>query len=188
VLGAYDAILNDQPNKNPKMLHRIEHFTITVPEQIQQAKRLNLGVTHLMGHVYYWGAAFRDYILGNPRAERIDPVADDAAHDLVFSFHSDSPVTDVNPLLYVQTAVTRKLYKSTEVLGLAQCVDLETALKGVTINAARQCMLDDITGSLEVGKSADFVLLGKDPRQEPPDEISTIPVLGTWLAGKKQLV
>jgi len=141
-----------------------------------------------MGHVYYWGAAFRDYILGNPRAERIDPVADDAAHDLVFSFHSDSPVTDVNPLLYVQTAVTRKLYQSQDVLGPAQCVDLETALKGVTINAARHCMLGDITGSLEVGKSADFVLLEKDPRQVAPDEISNIRICGTWLAGKRQWI
>ena len=186
MLGAYDALLNHEPDKNPKMLHRIEHFTLTVPEQIQEAKRLNLGVTHLMGHVYYWGAAFRDYVLGSPRAERIDPVAEDAAHDLVFSFHSDSPVTDVYPLLYVQTAVTRQLYQSKEVLGPAQCVDLETALKGVTINPARQCMLDDITGSLEVGKSADFVLLEKDPRQVAPDEISNIQILGTWLAGKRQ--
>lgn len=39
----------------------------------------------------------------------------------------------------------------------------------MTINAAWQCHMDDIVGSLEEGKMADFVILREDPIKINPE-------------------
>jgi len=49
-----------------------------------------------------------------------------------------------------------------QVLGPEQRVSVEAALAGVTINSAKWILLSDEIGSLEVGKSADFVILSQD--------------------------
>ena len=186
VLDIYKAIL--PKSRKDKMMHRIEHFTVTssgCPNQVTRAAALGLGVSHTIGHVYYWGQAFKEWVLGCHRAMRIDPVHDDSDHNLSFSFHSDSPVTDVYPLLYIKTAVNRLMYNSHKTLGEDQRVDLETALRGVTINAAEHVLMGDEIGSLEVGKSADLVILGEDIRKAPQERIDEIKVVETWLKGRK---
>ena len=105
---------------------------------------------------------------------RIDPVHDDSTNNFSFSFYSDSPVTDVYALLYIKTAVTRLMYKSNEVLGQKQRVDLETALRGVTVNAAEHVLMGDVIESLEVGN---LVVLGEDIRKA--ERINKIKVLET---------
>jgi predicted amidohydrolase YtcJ len=47
-------------------------------------------------------------------------------------------------------------------------------------------MSDDKIGSLEVGKLADFVVLEKNPRTTPVEQIADIKVLQTWVGGKRQ--
>lgn len=143
--------------------------------------------------MYYWGDTFETWVLGSDRAARIDPVADDLAVGLVHSFHSDSPVTEVNPLLYVRTAVTRLLYQFPDApgpqqqLGADQCVKLEEALRGVTWNAAKHVMMQDTIGSLEKGKSADFVILDQDILiADLKKPVEGLPVVQeTWLKGKR---
>ena len=55
--------------------------------------------------------------------------------------------------------------------------------RAITIDAAWQCRADDITGSIEVGKYADIVLLEDDPSTVDPTSISGIGVSETRLAG-----
>ncbi|KAF7504637.1 hypothetical protein GJ744_001991 [Endocarpon pusillum] len=77
----------------------------------ENTDQLGVGVSHTIGHVYYWGQTFRDYVLGLPRALRIDPVAENVHYGATYSFHSDSPVTEVDPLLWVDTAMARTLFQ-----------------------------------------------------------------------------
>jgi predicted amidohydrolase YtcJ len=56
----------------------------------------------------------------------------------------------------------------------------------VTLDAAWQCRMDDITGSLEPGKQADLVRLEKDPTAVQPTSIKSIKVVETWLEGEKR--
>jgi predicted amidohydrolase YtcJ len=56
----------------------------------------------------------------------------------------------------------------------------------VTIDAAWQCRIDHIVGSLEPGKYADLALLERDPTAIDPTEIATIKVSETWLAGERR--
>jgi predicted amidohydrolase YtcJ len=183
VLSAYGAILGASPRRHR---HRIEHLTVTSDDQLAHAARLGLSVSHTIGHVHYWGTSFRDHVLGPQRATRIDPLAADERHGLSFSLHSDSPVTPVDPLLYVRTAVTRIVRGSGEVLGPEQRVSVDSALRAVTIEAARHALVDDRAGSLEPGKQADLVVLDRDPRTVDPEHLHELEVVETWVGGRRR--
>jgi predicted amidohydrolase YtcJ len=183
-LNVYEAALKAYPNVPHAGMHRIEHFTVTEPEQLARAKNLGLAISHTIGHVNFWGNTFKTYVLGPERAERIDPLKSDEEAGLIWSLHSDSPITDVNPLLYLRTATTRLLYPDGGVLGKHECVDLEAALRGITVNPAKQIGIESTVGSLEVGKKADFVVLNRDPRITPLPDLDKLVVEQTWMGGR----
>jgi hypothetical protein len=178
---------------SPSLLHRLEHFTITNTNQVQRAKELNLGVSHTIGHVKYWGNTFQKNIFNadkDERAPRIDPVKEDFVNGVVYSFNSDSPVSKADALSFVSTAASRLLYDNSDnptgqQLGPEQCVSVEAALAGVTINAAQQILLDKEIGSLEAGKDANFVVLSQDISavSVKPEDISSKWVSETWFEG-----
>ncbi len=154
---------------------------------------LDARVSHLIGHVAYWGNTF-EQILGAD-ARNIDPVGFDRQHGLPFSLHSDSMVTPPRPLWYVEQAVTRRTwaypdFSKSYVLGPEHAATVEEALRAITLEPARQHELDAWLGSIEPGKVADFVVLGANPldyepsRGGDPTQISKIPVLQTYLNGQ----
>ena len=54
----------------------------------------------------------------------------------------------------------------------------------MTIDAAFQGFEEDWKGSLEPGKLADLVILGRSPLAENPADLAAIPVLETIIGGK----
>ncbi|KAK3170685.1 hypothetical protein OEA41_002767 [Lepraria neglecta] len=114
-LGCSEEIL--PKTKDETIMQRIEHFTVTSPAQVSRAASLGLGISHTIGHVYYWGQAFIHWVLGPDRAMRIDPVHGDSSKIFCYSFHNDSPVTNVNPLLHIKTAISRLMYSNGQILG-----------------------------------------------------------------------
>lgn len=66
-----------------------------------------------------------------------------------------------------------------------EAVTLDDALKIYTINCAEAMGLGHLTGSLEVGKSADFVILSADPLSVSVTELPKITAVQTWFAGSK---
>ncbi|KAM7184412.1 Amidohydrolase 3 [Naviculisporaceae sp. PSN 640] len=170
-------------------IHRLEHVTANVSRTyLQKAKKLGLSVTHLIAHVRTWGHTFSTWVLGNEgdqagRSDRLDPVHDALEEGLVYSFHSDCPVSEADPLQYVDTAVTRKMIDAAgeEESG---CLTLEQAMRGVTYNPAIQVGGLEEIGTLEKGKKADFVILGKDPRSVGDGNVrKECQVLETWVGG-----
>jgi predicted amidohydrolase YtcJ len=71
-------------------------------------------------------------------------------------------------------------------LNAAERITVEQALRAVTIDAAWQCRMDHIVGSLEPGKYADLVVLDRDPGSVDPTEIGAIKVLETWFEGRRR--
>lgn len=186
-LNNYAKLLdgNSQPEKRRL---RIEHFTVTTPEQLVRTKQLGVVPGFTIGHVHYWGQAFNDQILGAPRAECIDPSASLKKEGVRFAYHSDSPVSPYGPLKYITQGVTRVWQSPLQrkVLGPNERISVDDAIRAVTIDAAYQMMSDDKIGSLEVGKLADFVVLEKNPRTTLAEQIGDIKVLQTWVGGKRQ--
>jgi predicted amidohydrolase YtcJ len=68
--------------------------------------------------------------------------------------------------------------------GIEQAVTREEAIRAYTINGAWQDRMDKVKGSIEVGKVADFCVLGGDILTADAHEIGTIPVVMTILDGK----
>ena len=168
----------------PDHRHRIEHCSVLHPEQVRRMVDLGLSPSFLIGHVRWWGRAFRDRILGPERAGRYDPCRSALAAGLRISLHSDWNVTPLEPLRCVEDAVTRVMAEGGEVLAPDERIPVEAALRAVTIDAAWQCRVDDIVGSLEPGKRADLTVLEEDPTEVDPGRIGQIAVSGTWLDGR----
>jgi predicted amidohydrolase YtcJ len=110
-------------------------------------------------------------------------VASALRHGLRPSFHSDYSVSPIYPLRSVQTAVTRSMRDGGEVLNADERSSAEAALRAVTIDAAWQTHTDNVIGSLEPGKHADFAILSSDPRRADSSVIGEITVQQTRLGG-----
>jgi predicted amidohydrolase YtcJ len=103
---------------------------------------------------------------------------------------SDAPVEtrDPRPFVNMSRAVTRAL-PGLPPLNPQQSISLRDVIDAYTINGARMLNLQKETGSLEVGKSADFILLDRDilalAGAGHPESVADTKVLGTWFRGHK---
>jgi predicted amidohydrolase YtcJ len=156
--------------------------SFTSDDQLARIAKAGLSPSFLMNHVYFWGAAFRDTILGPERAQHLDRVASAYAAGLRPSLHSDYNVSVIDPLLSARTAVLRQLQVDGSVLNPAECATLEQALAAITTNAAWQIHADD-RGSLAVGKRADFAVVSSDPWSSDPSTWADIAVHETYIDG-----
>jgi len=100
---------------------------------------------------------------------------------------TDFPIENINPLYTFYAAVARKDLKGYPEGGWQpeNALSREEALKGMTIWAAKGSFEDDVKGSIEPGKFADFVILGKDIMNIETDRIQDIKVSSTWVNGEK---
>ncbi len=95
--------------------------------------------------------------------------------DARLTLSSDWDVSDLNPFIGMQNAVTRA----------PQNISLEEAIKAYTINPAYVMRQEEIVGSLEVGKEADFIILNQNLFEIDVNKIAQTKVLDTYLRGKK---
>ncbi|GAA1033592.1 MULTISPECIES: amidohydrolase [Amycolatopsis] len=65
-----------------------------------------------------------------------------------------------------------------------QAITLEEAIAVFTLNGAKAMGVDDVTGSLTAGKSADFVVLNQNPFDVPPASLVETRAMETWFAGQ----
>lgn len=111
----------------------------------------------------------------------------------VVAYGTDFPVTPPpNPFHEIQCAMTRSVFPDApdyqrfagKVLNESECVSLAEAVRGLTINGAYQNFLEDTTGSIETGKSAELVLLDCDIEALPVEKIYDIQVETTIFKGE----
>jgi len=183
-LSIYERLLEGNANPASRRL-RIEHFTVSTEDQVDKAARLGITPSMTIGHVNFWGEVFHNHILGEERADRIDPTGSLEKNNVRFSFHSDSPVSPYNPLQYISTGASRLWQKPPqEVLGPDQTIAVDRAIRAVTLDAAYALFFDDKVGSLEVGKYADLVELDANPRKTDPEKIPQINGKPAFTGGK----
>ena len=106
---------------------------------------------------------------------------------------SDAPVNTRDPQPFVNMAigVTRRL-PGQPAQNPAQAVSIRDLLDAYTINGARFLHRDQVAGSIEAGKSADFIVVDQDILQLADsghaDDIARTKVLETWFQGKEVYV
>src|SRR5699024_7241721 len=181
ILAAYEYALEKFPMRDHR--HRIEHVQTGQPEDLKKMAKLQVAGSFFINHVYYWGDRHEQIFLGPERARRISPLAEAAQHNLLFTLHSDCPVTPISPLFSVWSAVNRTT-RNGKLLGPEQRIDVVTALKAMTIYGAALNFEEEHTGSIEIGKQADFTILEADPTTVHPDEIKDITIQATFINGQ----
>ena len=103
---------------------------------------------------------------------------------------SDAPVAtrDPQPFVNMAIAVTRRL-PGEPALSPRQAISIRDVLDAYTINGARFLGRESDFGSLQAGKSADFVILDRDVlalgESADPDAIAKTRVLETWFQGRR---
>lgn len=152
-------------------------------DQLDRLQKLGIMPSFFHDHVYYWGDWYSDVVFGPERASRISPLASAAKRGMRFTMHQDCPVGPPNAMLMLDTAVNRRT-RTGRPLGTEYAVDVMTALKAITIDAAYQCFDEKIKGSLEPGKYGDMVILDRDPLTVPKETIRNIQVLATIKEGQ----
>ena len=161
----------------------IIHCQTASDDQIRRMKAIGVIPNYFVNHIYYWGDRHRSIFLGPERAARMDPLKTTLDQGLDFVLHSDMPVTPPDPIFSIHTAVNR-ITRQGEVLGADQRIPVYEALKTYTRNAAKCSFEEDRKGSIETGKLADFIVLSENPMAVAPENLKSITVEETVLAGK----
>lgn len=179
-LDMAEQVLARYPREDHR--HRLEHNALITPEQIQRAKQLGFTLSFFVDHIWFYGHSLPDLI--GERSGRYMPVSSALKSGHRVTLHGDHPATPLDPLRTLKTAVTRTQRSQSGDIAPNQAVTVAQALKAMTIDAAWQLGMEAETGSLAVGKAADFVWLSQNPMTVDPQELDEITVRGTWVAGQ----
>lgn len=168
--------------------HHIAHLELIQPTDIPRFRKLNV----VSNFQPFW--AYRDaYItqcteplLGAERTGRLYQINSVMKTGAIVAAGSDWSVTTMNPLDAIQVAVTRKSLtdNSGPAWNADECVSLAQMIAAYTINGAYLNHQEKETGSIEVGKYADFVILNKNLFEIDPSTIHSVHVLRTYFKGQ----
>ncbi|MHA2180253.1 MAG: amidohydrolase, partial [Promethearchaeota archaeon] len=175
LVNLYKKLLEESPKENHR--HRIEHASLLTNDVIRDIKKYNLVVAcqpPFINSEYTW----LERRLGKNRCNYIYPFKSIIDAGIIMASGSDSPIEDPDIIMGLHALVTRNGFVP------EQCITMEEALKTYTINGAYAAFEENIKGSIEVGKFADFVILDRNPLEINNEEIKEIQVLETIIRGE----
>ena len=177
-------------NGDSGMMHEISHAELIHPDDIPRFSELN-AVAEFSPILWYPSPLVQvmEQVIGEERAGRFWPTRSllEAGAHVIYGSDWPSVVPDPNPWPGIEAMVTRRdpYGNFPGALWPEQAIDLETALRIFTINGAAAGKQADRTGSIEVGKSADFIVLDRNIFQVPVEDISETKVVLTVVSGKE---
>jgi len=186
-LDGYESVIRS--NGNNRLRHRIDHASLIHPDDYQRIVELDVGCS-------IWPP------LNAPLSYNIDgikPVLKPETWERMYANrerwdagirmfnHSDAPAAVLWPWWGMEASITRGFPGKPEKgkMGPQHALTLEEVIKAYTINAAWSLLLDDIAGSVEVGKSADIIILNDNLFEIPETDIHKTKVLKTIFKGNE---
>lgn len=168
--------------------HHIGHLQLIDPSDIPRFRKL--GVIANFQPLWAFADAYitdlTEPVLGPARSRWLYPMRSVLATGATVVCGSDWSVSSLNPLDAMQVAVMRRGLESPA--GAAwipeETVDLASVVAGYTINGAYLTRSESLTGSIEVGKSADLVVLDRNIFECPTQEIHRAAVVNLYLEGR----
>lgn len=183
VLDTYERVMKENPRADARM--RIEHFQILTADDIDRAMSLGVVPTMQFTHATSDSNMAEDRI-GSERIKTAYAWRTVVDKGSVIVGGSDAPVEKVNPYHGLYAGVTR-MTRAGEPEGgwyAEQKVTREEALRAFTIWAAYGQFEEDLKGSLEPGKLADFIVIDRDYMTCPEADIKDIQVLETYVGNE----
>ena len=169
------------PGGDPR--HYVIHGDFISREKAEILAAHNCGIA-MQPFISAMIADFEPTVVGDARAAYEWPTRTVLDVGANLTSNSDAPVTYPNWRMGVQAAVLREGLVSGKVSGPEECITVEEAIRTYTINGAWQDHMEELKGSIEVGKFADFCIIGDDILSVDPHKIGEIPVLMTIVGGK----
>lgn len=181
VIGVYERLHQRMPLP---VRHRIEHVGLPTLDHLARMAALNIIAVPQTVFLPALGDTYRRYV---PESffPRIYPVRAMLDAGLTIALSSDAPVVpDDNPLLGIKAAVDRR-DPNGDPIAPEQAITVYEALYAYTMGGAIASGDYENCGSLRVGKWGDVVVLSGDPLTTPSDELLSLSVDATYVAGRK---
>ena len=163
--------------------HIFTHINQPTQANIETMKRLGIIADLQVNSIYHAADDAEERYQVNPDRPDLGPRPVATYRDAGIPVILSSDQAPVGPLFTLYEAVNR-VRKSGKVFRPEERLTLEEAIRAVTVKPAWAFFEDDIKGSVEVGKYADLVVLGRDILTIDPLEIKDIPVLMTMTNGR----
>jgi len=185
-LDAFEAQAERDGGAGPR--HVMAHIQLIDPADIPRFAEL--GVVASFQPLWFFADSYITDLteprLGPARSRWLYPARSLLETGAVMAAGSDWSVSSMDPLQAIEVAVTRR--DPTLDTGAPwipdEVLDLETMLSAYTLQGAIAGDMDDVTGTITVGKLADMVVLDADLLSLPPERISDAKVVMTLLEGR----
>lgn len=183
--------LVEQENPRPGLRHSIIHANLPTAHALEVMatlqKKYEAAYPEMQPEFLWWIGDIYAASYGPERGQRLEPFHTLQSRGILWSGGSDYPVTPVAARYGLWASSARETVKRTfgvHPFGMAEAVDIRTALRSYTAWGSRQMFLENKIGSLEVGKRADIAIWDRDLYAVPTDQIKEIKCLMTLLDGE----
>lgn len=178
-LRVYERLQRERPRRDPRF--RLEHCTVINDGLVRRIKALGAIPNPFSTYVYYHGEKMKEY--GAERLNSMFAVRSFLDAGIRVTQTSDYPPGPFEPMMALQSQVTRTDIKG-NVWGPRQKITVEEALRVGTLHGAYASYEENLKGSIEAGKLADLVILGRNPLREDPSSLIRIPIERTMVGGR----
>ena len=189
VVDTYALVEQEQPH--PGLRHSIIHANLPTAHALDVMaalqKKYDAGYPEMQPGFLWWIGDIYAANYGPKRGQNLEPLKTLNSRGILWSGGSDYFVTPVAARYGLWASAARQTAKGTYGLhpfGMAEAVDMHTALRSYTAWGSRQMFLENKIGSLEVGKKADIAIWDRDLYAVPIDEVKNLKCLMTLFDGE----
>jgi len=189
IVDTYALVEKEQPH--PGLRHSIIHANLPTPHaldvMVDLQKKYDAGYPEMQPGFLWWIGDIYASSYGPTRGQHLEPFQSLLSRGILWSGGSDYFVTPVAARYGLWASLARQTLKGTygqHPFGMAEVIDIHTALRSYTAWGARQMFLENKIGTLEVGKKADIAIWDGDFYTLTTDQVKDVKCLMTLLNGE----
>jgi len=189
VVDTYALVEQEQPHAG--LRHSIIHANLPTPHALEVMvnlqKKYDAGYPEMQPGFLWWIGDIYAASYGPKRGLHLEPFKTLQSRGILWSGGSDYFVTPVAARYGLWASTARQTAKGAygpHPFGMAEAVDIHTALRSYTAWGSRQMFMENKIGSLEVNKKADIAIWDRDLYAIPTDQIKELKCLMTLIDGE----
>ena len=174
--GVHESLNSIEQGGSNNGRHRLTHVEYVDEQDMERFAELNVTADAQVAGDFtnpeHWHDF--DFLIGAAVNNNVVPIKSLTEAGARVTLSSDWDVSELNPFIGMQNALTRN----------PQNIGLEQVIKAYTLNAAYVMRQEELVGSIQVGKEADFIVLDQNIFEIEPTQVAQTKVLETYLKGE----